>query len=325
MEAKERRHLVGLLLVVVSACSFGSGALFAKPVYAAGVDFLTLLTWQFGIGAVLAWLWLLSAGSRRVELVGLRRREVAAAILLGLMYLGNSATYFAAIQTVPASLAALIVYVYPALVAVLSLRIGRALEGRRAWAALGLALLGVILAVGGIDPATRPPISGLVLAIASPFIYAVWIVLSARYSGERDDRVGDHSTGVGPAAASALMISGTFGGYLVISLTTAHPFAPAAIALDAWPGIVGVGVVTSFLAIQTFYAGTRRVGAAQASLVSTVEPIWTISLAAALLGERLGPVQLLGGVLIIAGVLLSQTAPDGALRVARPPLRIADE
>ena len=48
-------------------------------------------------------------------------------------------------------------------------------------------------------------------------------------------------------------------------------------------------------------------GAAQASLISTVEPLWTIVAAGMLFGERLQPIQLVGGVLILAGVLLSQT------------------
>ena len=76
-------------------------------------------------------------------------------------------------------------YLYPAVVAVLSLRFGHRLRGRRAWLALAISLAGVVLAVGGIDPADSPPLSGLLLAFASRFIYAVWIVLAARLSGER--------------------------------------------------------------------------------------------------------------------------------------------
>ena len=81
--------------------------------------------------------------------------------LLGVLYTGNSGTYYAGLETVPVSLAALIVYIYPAVVAVLSLRYGRRLEGRRAWFALGLALVGVALALGGIPDDALPPISGL--------------------------------------------------------------------------------------------------------------------------------------------------------------------
>ena len=58
--------------------------------------------------------------------------------------------------------------------------------------------------------------------------------------------------------------------------------------------------------------------------MSTVEPVWTIALATALFGERLEPIQLLGGALILAGVVLSQTTPASAFRAGRSP-RIADE
>ena len=105
-------------------------------------------------------------------------------VALGALYVGNSGTYYAGLETVPPSLAALIVYIYPALVAVLSLRFGTRLQGRRAWLALALALVGVVLSLGGIDPDDAPPIGARSWS-CSPVIYSVWIVLSARLSGER--------------------------------------------------------------------------------------------------------------------------------------------
>lgn len=319
------RRLLGVILVVVSAFGFGSGALFAKPVYAAGVDWLTLLAWRFLIGGILAWGWLLLSGHRRSGLRLLSRREVLVAIALGILYTGNSGTYYAGLETVPASLAALIVYIYPALVAVLSLRVGRRLEGRRAWLALGLALVGVALAVGGIEATDAPPALGLALMVASPIIYSVWIVLAARLAGERSDRVGRESdTGAQVAAATALMMSATAATWLVLAGVTGRPVAPALIPSEAWPGILGVGVLATFVAIVAFYAGAHRVGAAQAALISTVEPIWTITLAAILFGEVLQPIQLAGGALIIGGVLLAQW-PAGATVTLRPGIRIADE
>ena len=176
---------VGLLLVVISACAFGSGALFAKPVYAAGLDWKALLYWRFLIAALVSWAWLLARASNRRSLRHLSRRRWAILGALGILYVGNSSTYFAALETVSASLAALIVYIYPVLVAVMALRVGRPLEGRRPWLALGLAIAGVALAVGGIDPSHAPPVTGIALALAAGVIYAMWIVLSARLGGER--------------------------------------------------------------------------------------------------------------------------------------------
>jgi drug/metabolite transporter (DMT)-like permease len=321
----DRRRATGIALVLASAAGFGSGSLFAQPVYHAGVSWLVLSAWRFLFGAGLTWGWLLLSAERRHGLRALDRRAVIAAMLLGLLYLGNSGTYFAGLETVSPSLAALIVYLYPALVAVLSLRIGRRLHGRRAWLALAIALSGVVLAVGGIDPSVAPPLSGLLLILASPVIYAVWIVLSARLSGERADAVGhDVSGGASATAATALMMSATAAVYWLVALASGQAVLPAAVPVDAWYGLAGVGVLSTFIAIQTFYAGAQRVGAAQAALISTVEPIWTIALAAVIFGLGLTPIQLAGGVLIIVGVLIAQTGPP-ADRVSAPAIRVADE
>jgi drug/metabolite transporter (DMT)-like permease len=252
----------------------------------------------------------------------LDRRAIAVAVALGVLYTGNSSTYFAGLETVPASLAALIVYIYPAIVAVLTLRIGRRLEGRRAWGALAMAMVGVVLAIGTIDAAEVPPTSGLLLMAASPLIYSVWIVLSARLAGERRTGVGSTRTGgTDPTVAGAVMMSATATTFWLVALALGRPVMPAEIPAPAWGGIVGVGAVSTFVAIQAFYAGAHRIGAARASLVSTVEPIWTIVLAGFLFGEHLAPLQLVGGALILGGVVIAQTRPGAA---SPSELRIAD-
>jgi drug/metabolite transporter (DMT)-like permease len=320
----DRVRLTGIALVVVSAFAFGSGGLFARPVYATGVDWLTLMAWRFGIAGALAWVVVLARPSSRAGLRGLSRPAVLGAIGLGVFYLSNTATYYAGIAVVPLSLAALIVYIYPPVVAVLALRLGRPLEGRRAWTALAIAVAGVVLAVGGISTSALPPLDGLVLVIVSPLFYSVWIILAARHSGERSDRTGHGSAGaVDAAVTGAVMLSATGVAYWAINLALGHPVLPATIPADAWPGILGVGLVAGFLAIQAFYAGAARVGAAQASLISTVEPLWTIIWAYVLFGERLEPVQWLGGAMILAGVILAQTrGPSTTLSAAadEPPL-----
>jgi drug/metabolite transporter (DMT)-like permease len=325
----DRRRAFGVALVLVSACGFGSGALFAKPVYAEGVGWHALLAWRFLVGAALAWAFLLASPSRRRGLLALDRRAVVVALALGVLYVGNSGTYYAGLESVDASLAALIVYIYPALVAVLSLRIGRPLEGARAWIALGLALAGVALTVGGIDATNSPPLGALLLIVASPVIYAVWIVLVARLSGERRsagdaDAADAGGAGAAASAATALMMTATATVYWVTALATRQPVAPGSIPTAAWPGLLAIGALATFLAIQGFYAGAQRIGAAQAALLSTIEPLWTIGLAALLLHENLSPVQLAGGALILVGVIVAQTGP-ASVRAARPAMRVADE
>jgi len=321
----DRRRLTGIALILASAAGFGSGSLFAQPVYAAGVDWLVLSAWRFLFGAALTWGWLLLSTGRRLGLRRLGRRTIVATVALGVLYVGNSGSYYAGLETVSPSLAALIVFVYPALVAVLSLRFGRRLEGRRAWFALGVALVGVALSLGGIDPADAPPLGGLLLVIASPVIYSVWIVLAARLSGEREHSVGDEAEeGASAAAAMAVMMTATAAVYWLAALSSGRHVLPGEVPAEAWFGLAGVGVMSTFVAIQTFYAGAQRIGAAQAALISTVEPVWTIVLAALLFSVALTPVQLVGGALILGGVLIAQTGPASG-QARRPAVRVADE
>jgi drug/metabolite transporter (DMT)-like permease len=120
------------------------------------------------------------------------------------------------------------------------------------------------------------------------------------------------------------MMTATATTYGLSAIALGLPVGPADVPEGAWFGLVGVGVVSTFVAIQSFYAGTQRVGAAQAALLSTIEPVWTITLAAILLGESLQPIQLVGGALILLGVVIAQTGP-AALRPPQPAVRIADE
>jgi drug/metabolite transporter (DMT)-like permease len=316
-----RARFVGVALVVISAISFGSGGLFARPAYAAGIDWLTLMAWRFLLAGALAWIVLLASPVNRRALRTMDRRVLLGAVGLGIYYLSNTATYFAGIATTPLSLAALIVYAYPPIVAVLALRFGRPLEGRRAWTALGIAVAGVALAVGGIRADEMPPIGGLLLVIVSPLLYSVWIIMAARHSGETSEGVGHEAAGAANASVvGAVMLSSTGAAYWLICLVLGHPVLPSAIPSGAWPGILGVGIIAGFIAVQFFYAGAQRVGAAQASLLSTVEPLWTIVAAGILLGERLEPVQLAGGGLILAGVVLSQTGSRGEPRELPQPV-----
>jgi drug/metabolite transporter (DMT)-like permease len=304
----DRTRLFGIALVVIAAVAYGSGGLFARPAYDAGVDWLTVMAWRFGIAVVLSWGLVALRPGARASMRGLSRRAVLVTLGLGAMLVLQSGTYYAALETVPLSLAGLLTAIYPPVVAVLALRYGVALDGRRAWLALVIAVTGTALAVGGIDVSVMPPLSGLLLAISAPLFYAAWIILVARHSGETRERTGAQSAAPPDAVATgAILLTGTALTYWTAALAIGHPVLPGEVPPDAWPGMLGVAVVAGFLAPQAFYAGAKRVGAAQAALISTVEPLWTILAAGVILGEVLTPVQWIGALLILSGVVLSQT------------------
>lgn len=319
---------LGILLVLVSAAGFGSGALFVQPLYAAGMEPLAVLFWRFTTAALFGWGYLLLSGRRLASLRALSRRRVVVLLLLGAMYVGNSYAFIASLQVVSISLASIIAYLYPAIVAVMATRLVRRLEGRRAWVALGISLLGIALTVGGIPAGELPPLWGLALAFANPLIYATWIVLQARLSGDRPAGPGEAppaepsiefppgdaetaSDAPDPSPAAALMTTATAVVFALLLLGSGGSVSPLAVPPGTWPAILGLGLVATAIAIQTFYAGVKRVGGARASLISTVEPVYTVVLAMLLFGERLTPVQLAGGALVIGAVILAETGRRG--------------
>jgi drug/metabolite transporter (DMT)-like permease len=277
------------------------------------------------MGATLAWLWVAGSDSRRSVARRMPRRQVAVALGLGALYSGNAGTYYAGIETVPAALAGVLVYIYPVFVAILSLRFATRLPGRRPWLALGLAVCGVVLALGGVDVTSDLSTTGLLLIIASAAIYSAWIVLSARLSGERRDRLGHEATDASSVAGNAavttaLMMAATAAVFGVMALLGGRSLSPWTVPTAAWPYLVGIGLVASFIAIQTLYAGARRIGAAQAALVSTTEPMFIVLLAYLFLDQRLSPIQLAGAAVILISVIVAQTGPRprGAPEPATP-------
>ena len=83
----------------------------------------------------------------------------------------------------------------------------------------------------------------------------------------------------------------------------------------SWAAVVAIALVSTVVAITTFFAGMARLGATDASTLSTLEPVVTVALAAAVLGERISAVQLAGGGLILAAVIVLARAPAGGTPV----------
>jgi drug/metabolite transporter (DMT)-like permease len=254
----------------------------AKVAYAAGANVATVLATRFALAAVCLWSWLFL----RRRLRPLPPRTVAALAAMGACFVGNSV---GALEHIPAATAALLLYTYPALVALQAAALRWEPLSRRILLALALALLGSALTLG----VGRGPLSprGVALALASAAIYSVYVVAGSRVMG-----------GVPPALASAIVI--TSAGLIVGAWTILTGQFRPGVAPVGWAAIVIIAFGSTVVAIQAFLAGVERIGAARAAILSTVEPVVTVLLAALILAEPLTAPQGLGGLSILAAALL---------------------
>ncbi len=104
-----------------------------------------------------------------------------------------------------------------------------------------------------------------------------------------------------PRLLSALVCTGA-AVTLTVGAALAGELRPADLSLAGWGWLAGLALVSTVGAISLFFAGLPRVGPTTASILATVEPLVTVLLAFAVFGEALGPLQLLGGALVLAAV-----------------------
>ncbi len=299
------RRAAGLLFIVASAVAFGAMAIFARFAYADGVDTWTLLALRFGIASACLGLLARASGGAMP-----RGRDLAIATLMGAAgYAGQAATFFSALKLAPAGLVALLLYLHPALVALLAAWFLHERMTPAKLLALVLALAGLALTVapalgGGASAFPRLPL-GIALGIAAAVIYAIYIVVGMRLTAR-----------VAPLALSAVITAGA--AVVFIGVAAVHgPRWPA--TATGWAAVAAIAIISTVFAISFFFAGLARVGATQASTLSTVEPVVTIALAAVVLDERIAPVQLGGGALILAAVLLLARPKERDPAAASPP------
>ena len=283
-----KNRLIGMAYIALSATAFGVMPFFANIAYKSGVTPTSLLFLRFGIAALCMWVLLLLKHSR------LPRGKILLGLILmgGIGYAGQSFSYFTALQFAPAGLVAVLLYLYPALVTGLSFAVLKQPISRMKLGALILSLLGILLV---IDVQSGGQMTGVLLAILAAVIYAVYIMAGAKVTQGTDIRVS--STVI---ITSAAVVYGVYGAWHGLSLPNSEM---------GWVGSIGLALIGTVVAVWAFFEGVKRIGAVDASMLSTLEPVVTVILAWVLLGERLTALNLCGGALIlVAAVLLARDA-----------------
>ncbi|MEW2620812.1 EamA family transporter [Streptomyces sp. NPDC048106] len=292
---------VGLGLALVSALAFGGSGVAAKPLIESGLDPLHVV-WLRVAGAALVMLPL--AWRHRA----LPRRRPALLLGFGLFAVaGVQACYFAALSRVPVGVALLIEYLAPALV----LGWVRFVQRRPVSRA---AALGVVLAAGGLACVVEVwsglsfDALGLAFALAAAFCQVGYFVLADQGSDageEAPDPLGVIAYGmlVGAVVLTAVARPWDMRWDALAGSARMNGTAVPALALLAW-----LVLVATVLAYVTGVLSVRRLSPQVAGVVACLEAVIATVLAWVLLGEHLSAPQILGGVIVLVGAFIAQSA-----------------
>ena len=291
------RMLIGLALAVISAATFGTSGSLAKGLLDAGWSPGAAVTWRVGIGAGFLLLPALLMLRGRWHLL---RTGWPSMALFGLLAVaGCQLAYFLAVERISVAVALLLEYLGIILV------VGW-LWWRHGLRPRPLTVLGAAVAVAGLAfvldvfGVAEIDMIGVMWGLIAAVGMAAYYVMSA-----------DETTGLPPLVLATggltvgtliLLLAGLVG---VVPMTrTTADVVLGGNSLPWWSVILILGVVAATLAYATGVAATRRLGSKLASFVGLTEVLFSFIWAWVLLGQMPAWVQLFGGALILAGVVL---------------------
>jgi drug/metabolite transporter (DMT)-like permease len=281
-------RLLGAVLALTSATSFGVMPVLTKVVYDDGAGVAGVLSVRFTLAAVV----LLGLARLRHEALP-RGRQLLVLFLLGAVgYVFESYCYFAALERISAGLTALLLYLYPALVVLLTAALLRTRPSGRAAACVAVATGGTALTIGSLGGGQW---TGVLLGLTAALSYSIYIVVSSR-----------QVAGVGPFATSAVVMGGAAVVYDVGAVATQARLPSSG---SAWAALVAVALVGTVVAVSTFFAALELLGPADTAVLSTFEPVVSVVVAAVALGEDLTALQVVGGALVLGAVAVLARGP----------------
>lgn len=295
-----RARAVGIIEVLLSGFCFGFLGIFGKSAFAKGVTPGELLSLRFTLAGFLVFAYIAATSPRRLRIGW---SKVAWSCALGCLgYAVFSFFYFQALSGLSASLAVLLLYMFPVMVAVGAwIFLGEKIPKER-WFVLPVAMMGLVLLIWG-DIQVRSAVS-IAFGLGAAFFYSIYILCSSRFLA-----------GVDPLVAAAFMQLAA--GLTLGALNWRDPQRIAAVAHDAWLPLLGLALICSIAAMSLFLQGLQKLKNWEVSILSTAEPVTNITIAYLFLHERLSPAQLLGGgMVLVAFVAVSlPSRPRGEAHV----------
>jgi len=311
------RPRLGLALVLCGSALFTLNAGVSRVIIRSGVDPATFTTVRVTGSALIFALW--TACWRRQSLYLPRGRELLVLIGLGLAGVALLQwTYFVAVQRLPVGVALLLQFTAPVLVALWSRVVRKEAVRNRMWVAIGLSFVGLAVIAQVWEGMILDPV-GVLAGFGAAIFMATYFLL-----GEHGVNTQDPMTVIVWAfliAALALNIvhpvtnlSVGVAGTSTSLLGSLSGLSAPVWALIAW--VIVMGTVVPF-GLELY--ALQHLPATLVIMVAMLEPVGVNVLGWVWLDETLSPVQILGGIAVVTGIVLAQTARR---QVEREPVPI---
>jgi len=293
-----------VIYALVAAILFGINASTTKVIISSGITPEQVVFFRSLSAGLIALAWVLVTSPKRMKVPV---RLIPRLLLLGVVGVGMLQwTYSQAVYYLPIGIALLIEYTAVLWVPIIALLIFKEKVGKQIWLGAALVLLGLAVVSNIWD-------SDLNL-LGIFFGFAAAASLTTHFlTGERVQRYLPTNVTMAYGMSIATIFFSPFANLgtlnteiLGSSIDLGGNLAGTQVPL--WVGLVVMGVFGSFAPMALIYLALRNLSATLVGVVATAETVLAALFALLWLGETISGTQSLGGIVVIAGILLAQTA-----------------
>lgn len=300
----QKHPTLGAIFALIAAILFGLNASTTKVIIEAGINAEQVVFIRSLFSFVLALSWALIAN--RKELL-VKPRMLPRLFVLGVIGVGILQwTYSMSLVRLPVGIALLIEYTAVLWVPIVALVLFKEKVSKVIW--LGAALvIGGLAVVAQIWDTQLDPF-GMFLAFCAAISLTIYFI-----TGERIQRVLPTNVvlayGMFFATLFFLPLS-NFGSFDFAIINSSLDLSGnlAGVELPMWATLIWLGVLGSFVPMAFSYLALRHLSATVVGIIATSETVLAFGFALAWLGELITLTQALGGIVVVIGILIAQTA-----------------
>lgn len=276
----------GIINGIVAAVSYGTNPLFALPMYEKGLSANSVLFYRYLFAVVIFGIWL--KFFKKVSLK-ISKKEFLSLFFIAILFALSSITLFEAFNYIDSGIACTILFIYPIIVAVLSVVFFGEKITKTVIFSIILTLTGIFL----LNGEGNLNIKGVTFVILSALVYAIYIVLVKNMKTIKHIKFDKLSFYVMLFGLSVFILNSNF-------CTELQPIEDwkvfgCAAALALFPTIIS---------LETINIAIRLIGPTTTAILGALEPLTALFFGVLLFGEILTFKIILGIILILSGVIL---------------------
>ena len=283
------RQTKGYINGVLASVSYGTNPLFALPLYACGIVASSVLFFRYFIATLIYYFWL-----KFVKKISLRinKNEAITLFILGLTFSLSSITLFVSFKYIESGIACTILFVYPAMVAIIMAMFFKEKLSFSVLVAMFITALGIVF-LSNAKTDSNINLLGLVLIFVSALSYAIYMVGVKKLPAVKHLRGDKLSFYVMLFGISVYVVNTKFCTNLQILSTPKE-----------WLLAICIAIIPTIISLETITIAIKFIGSTKTAILGALEPLTATVLGILLFGESISISKVIGMLLVFAGVFV---------------------